>query len=186
VSSDFVRHVVVGLCAAVAVACFDPLYAEGDALSQTWVICCAEGAVKTCLCDDPRTCGGRFVACAGGACSSGSCGGSIDAGQPLDGGSSGDGGVFDGGVFDGGVFDGGVFDGGVFDGGVFDAGVLDAGVLDAGSSGDAGVPADTYEFCCRAGQLTTCVCPQGFCAARPFTPCANATCIEGTTTGLCR
>jgi hypothetical protein len=164
VSSDFGRHVLLGLCAAAAVACFDPLYGEGDALSQTWVICCSSGVVNTCLCDDPRSCAGRFVACAGGTCSSGSCEGPQDAGELLDAGSSSDAGILDAGSLDGGA--------------PLDAGSLDAGSPDAGAV-DAGAPADTYEFCCRDGHLTTCVCPRGACVARPFTPCASSTCIKG-------
>ncbi len=162
-SSDLRRFVLVVCCTATAVACFDPLYGEGDALGSTWVICCPSGEVSTCLCTDPRTCGAAFVACPGGTCGTTTCSVSSDGGEPLDAGQPLDGGAADAGPSDGGPFDAGPFDGG---------------------DGDAGV-ADTYEFCCRDARLTTCLCPAGVCAALPFTPCAGATCVEGTSAGHC-
>ncbi len=196
-ASEHSRLAFALVVGALIGACLDPLYADGDALAQQWVVCCPTGLVSTCQCNDPTTCAPEVFACPGqNRCSlSPSCTQGAGGGQGTGGGSSATGG---GSGFGGGTATGG--GGQVEDAGAptdagspSDAGSpTDAGTptdggfeMDAGTPIDAGVPPDTYEFCCAAGHLATCVCPLGHCAAQPFTPCANATCVQGTTSGQC-
>jgi hypothetical protein len=188
-ASDRSRLAFALVMGALIGACFDPLYADGDALAQQWVVCCPTGMVATCQCNDPATCAPEVFACPGQnrcsvspSCTQGSGGGSATGGGSGFGGGTATGGGAGGG---GQIEDAGLPGDG---GSALDAGTTqDAGTpRDAGTPMDAGGLPDTWEFCCVAGHLGSCVCPMGQCSAPPYTPCANATCVAGSTTAQCQ
>lgn len=148
----------------LVVACFDPLYAEPGVI-RSWVVCCPNGTVSTCPCEDVGGCEVDLRPCASGACvapATEQCSGADvqDAGQ--DGGGSSDGGS------------------GSDGGSPSDGGSSDAGGSDAGPAEDGGVPSTDagtdYALCCVSGHVTTCACPSSGCSDAGFVSCGAGSC----------
>lgn len=169
-----------------------------------------------CDSPEALTCRASVFPCANGTCSAsptcGAGGGSAGGGTATGGGSTTmDAGSAGGGTSTGGG--GGAGAGGGADGGVVtDAGSSDAGAIDAGSQYDGGIGGGggsmedagspigggtatgggggsmptRFEFCCASGRVTTCACPASGCVNAPFTPCPGGSCVDGTSTALCR
>lgn len=175
------RGLVMTLGLFVA-ACLDPLYQDGDPLTQSWVVCCQRGAIDTCFCEDETSCMQPIFACAGGTCATNpQCFVSTsDAGTGGGSGSTGGGSGGGGAV----ILDGGPVGGGASQ----DAG---AGGGGGNSSYDAGTGGGTtmstgFEFCCVNSRVTTCACGVSGCIGAPFTPCPGGGCVAGTTQAICR
>jgi hypothetical protein len=187
--------------------CFDPLFEDTGGAVRHFV-CCNARQIDTCPCVSGGTCTSGLRACADGQCTDAPSGQtappcssiSADASFPgPDAGASPD------------ASNPGPDAGASPDAGLpadasqaADAGVpTDASPPSDGSIGpsdaappgpDAGPDASqadaavviTYYPCCNANtRVATCQCNGESCPPDPFTPCANGTCIPGTTSGVC-
>lgn len=187
----------VGLFVA---ACIDPLYEDGAPLTEGWVVCCQNGAIDTCFCEDQTSCAQPIYACARGTCATNpQCNGGAGGGSATGGGSgtagggsatgggsgTGGGGPTDAGSeLDGGLPGGGAGGGSGEDGGVGGGSGVDAGV-GGGAGGGGGTSTPTYEFCCVNSRVTSCACPTSGCVGAPFTACPRNACVTGSTQAIC-